>query len=227
MCRFRTRSKEVSILVVLDCGSRQCVLNTFHDFSTLFQSLLYWIVGRDNCGGDRRIPRNDRFNPCCIGLWVATVARLSRTVAHVLFQSLLYWIVGRDNFQRSFFAGHGGFQSLLYWIVGRDRKRGKELTVHREFQSLLYWIVGRDGFQHRAADSACRFQSLLYWIVGRDENEMCVEETNDDVSILVVLDCVSRPPFQNCADSYSSGFNPCCIGLWVATIVILRLHPFG
>ena len=62
----------VSILVVLDCGSRQDQGGVITTELFEFQSLLYWIVGRDDSGKRRFHWGLWCFNPCCIGLWVAT-----------------------------------------------------------------------------------------------------------------------------------------------------------
>ena len=62
----------------------------------MFQSLLYWIVGRDDAYPMLRVVLSG-FNPCCIGLWVATEVLGDDTHAALRFQSLLYWIVGRDT----------------------------------------------------------------------------------------------------------------------------------
>ncbi len=82
----------VSILVVLDWvlrRARQCSVEPGVD---LFQSLLYWI----GCCDSRRcrpwLRRPSGFNPCCIGLGVATVLDLEILELPTEFQSLLYWI---------------------------------------------------------------------------------------------------------------------------------------
>ncbi|CDH46493.1 hypothetical protein BN874_460114 [Candidatus Contendobacter odensis Run_B_J11] len=62
------------------------------------------------------------FNPCCIGLVIATPRGMTYTPTELGFQSLLYWISHCDRIAAPRpYRGIPPFQSLLYWISHCDR----------------------------------------------------------------------------------------------------------
>ena len=114
----------VSILVVLDWVLRPTYTTADAVGRTLFQSLLYWIGCCDMPDRDHLEARLVSFNPCCIGLGVATRRRRRCwNMARVSILVVLDWVLRPPSvapvLEVSFL-----FQSLLYWIGCCDEKPG-------------------------------------------------------------------------------------------------------
>ena len=158
----------VSILVVLDCGSRRAGIPGKPKLAYSFNPCCIglWVATKLRPTSE---VSDVGFNPCCIGLWVATKPAGKAERRKPRFQSLLYWIVGRDN--PDFVVPLQRFDVSILVVLdcgSRPPVCGRKIPASLAFQSLLYWIVGRDEAATHIRGIGCGFQSLLYWIVGRD-----------------------------------------------------------
>ncbi len=162
-----TLSREVSILVVVDCSRQRPSLDNYRRGQRRVSILVVVDCSRqlDRHGGRRS--RQPGFNPCCGGLQSSTRCPTGGSRCRPgCFNPCCGGL--QSSTRRAPRPGQGSGRVSILVVVDCSRQptaSNMSDSVAIRFQSLLWWIavVNRDR-QWRSRSAASSFQSLLWWI---------------------------------------------------------------
>jgi len=221
----------VSILVLLDWLLQLMKVIGHSEDAVVFQSLFCWIGYCNLVLSRRRSAGESGFNPCFVGLAIATVKRVVGLEDRYKFQSLFCWI-GYCNMEGVYVVRmRYKFQSLFCWIGYCNWKLSMNSLrlIRVSILVLLDWLLQPD-VQTPTTKKTNRVSILvlLDWLLQQNSDSQRLLQ--DKVSILVLLDWLLQLKDGHLYLQKKIRFNPCFVGLAIATlykkIEFLVEYPF-